>query len=733
MRVAIVHYHLGSGGVARVIETTSRHLTYQGIPHVILTGQNDPATGWDIPRQSEPLPLREIPALGYLNTPGNFTPQSLLDSLRHAATEALGAPPEIWHFHNHSLGKNCLLAGVVSLLAASGESILLHLHDLAEEGRPENFSLIAEEPSLYPFSPRIHYAFLNSRDRATFIAAGLPDENAHLLANPLTDRTNRNPVSNSGPPLLFAPIRGIRRKNLGELVLLAALLPKGTAMAVSRAPSNPSALPIHNTWRKFVHKHGFPIEFDVVGRFAPTAGAGNDFETWVNHATHFVTTSVCEGFGLPFLESILHGIPLIGRDLPHLTADHASHGIRHTQLYQRILIPLDWVDSTILESHLTTTLERNHRLYQRPLSNSQIAASFHAILQGDHLDFGNLPESLQQGVIERLSEKANRKIPMVEIEGEASRPLEDWLAEAIHFPAPVVSQDKLNPYSPDKYIRTLIPIYQNLSNQSAAPLQQVSPTAILDAHLKPDSFHFLLSALESDNAKPKYRAVIFDIYGTLLIAPAGGVKPDPSADRLLAAVLESFGHTAPESPSTALHAAVVRHHQSAGIPYPEIDLRVVWREVLNLEPEADVHPLVELTEAVWHPVQPMPGAAAVVQRLARSGISLGLLSNAQSNTLTSLGGIADLFPPELTVLSYQHGIAKPAPELFQMIADRLEGRKISPSETLYIGNDPLQDIVPAAAAGFKTALFTGHPTSLRAGECTADHYLKSWVDLGSII
>ena len=47
--------------------------------------------------------------------------------------------------------------------------------------------------------------------------------------------------------------------------------------------------------------------------------------------------------------------------------------------------------------------------------------------------------------------------------------------------------------------------------------------------------------------------------------------------------------------------------------------------------------------------------------LARSGLSLGLLSNAQSNTLSDLGGISDLFSPELTILSYQHGIAKPSP------------------------------------------------------------------------
>jgi putative hydrolase of the HAD superfamily len=162
-----------------------------------------------------------------------------------------------------------------------------------------------------------------------------------------------------------------------------------------------------------------------------------------------------------------------------------------------------------------------------------------------------------------------------------------------------------------------------------------------------------------------------------------------------------------------------------------VDLRALWREILSLAPGTDTGPLVEAIEAAWHPATPMPGAENFIQRLSRCGISLGLLSNAQSNTLASLGGVADLFAPELTVLSYQHGLAKPSPELFQILRDRLAGRGIAPAETLFIGNDPLQDIIPAAAAGFQTALFTGHPESLRPGDCQPDHRVQSWPELAA--
>ena len=714
MRVAIVHYHLESGGVTRVIELSSLALTVAGVRHVILTG--------DASSQPSPLPVCHVPDLGYLATPGETTAGDLLNSLRAAAALALDGPPDVWHFHNHSLGKNRLLPEVVARLAAEGERITLQIHDLAENGRPQNYPLIANCSHLYPVSPTIHYAFLNSRDRGIFTAAGLPRSNSSILANPVVSRPE--PATPTAPPgeasILFAPIRGIRRKNLGELILLAALAPEGSYFAVSRAPLNPAALPVHDTWRDFARKHRLPVEFDVVDRFSPAPGAAADFGSWIAHATHFVTTSVEEGFALPFLEAIAWGKPLIGRELPHLSADH---DIRHPHLYQQILIPVDWVDLTILESHLSTTLERNHRLYGRTLTNSHIAHVLDHLVQQGEIDFGNLPEPLQQGVIEKIAGFSNRCVPLVRIAG-TNLPLEDWLAEII--PDRQATPADLSAYSVSSYQESLLSIYQTIVRRPSAPVGFLSPADILSAHLTPESFHFLLSAPEPVRPPVKFRAVVFDIYGTLLIAPSGGVKPDPAADPLLRAVLIEFGHRAPESPSSELHAAMLRHHAATDAEFPEVDLRVLWREALSLDPDTDTAPLVEAIEAVWHPTRPMPGAEKVVQRLARSGLSLGLLSNAQSNSLQSLGGLADLFAPELTILSYQHGVAKPSPRLFLSLADRLAGRGITPAETLYVGNDPLQDIAPARAAGFHTALFTGHPDSLRPGDCTPDVTVANW-------
>jgi len=722
MTIAIVHYHLHPGGVTRVIERTSQALTAAGIKHVILIEDlisNIP------PTNSSTSSIRQVPGIGYRNTAAEFTPEHLVTDLRSTAEEALGGPPDLWHFHNHSLGKNPILHEVVAQLAEQGERLLLQIHDLAEQGRPTNYTGIANHRKLYPFSPRIHYAFLNSRDRHAFIAAGLPEENASILPNPIDQDIGSSPEGSlTDSPLLFAPIRGIRRKNLGELVLLAALAPLGTRIAISRAPLDPTARSIHDDWRKTAGNFKLPIEFDVVDRLAPSPGTPSKFETWVHHATHLITTSVSEGFGLTYLEAAAANKPLIGRNLLHLTADHAAHGIHAGHLYERILIPSDWVDSSILREQLAVSLTKNYRAYRRPLNDETVEHAWNNLKHGSHFDFGNLPEDVQKSIIVRATHADNHSSIKIEDAGHL-RSASDWLASAIHNRIPTVKRDQLNPYSSKIHLERILEIHVRLSEENLSPTYYLSSDAVLSSFLSPSSFHFLLSESNSVLLVPPFpRAVIFDIYGTLLIAPSGGAKPDLEADPRLRKILTSFGHHPPDSPSTELHQAVLRHHATSQLEFPEVDLRELWREILRVE--SDTAALVAALEAEWHPASPMPGANETLQRLASAGVLLGALSNAQSNTLASLGNISELFEPDLTLLSYQHGIAKPSPRLFELLAQRLASRGISPAETLFVGNDPRHDIAPAAEVGFKTALFTGHPESLRSGDCTPNITFTDW-------
>ncbi len=716
MRIAIIHYHLNQGGVTRVIEGSSQALTAAGIQHVILHGGGVcDAISLD--------KVVHVPALGYLNSSGEHTADMLLNELRNKATRALGGPPDCWHFHNHSLGKNVLVPTVIKKLVEADERMILQIHDLAEDGRPENFAKIAASLTLYPIAPQIAYVFINSRDRDHFIKAGIPLQQTVLLPNIIDPPKISSCVTR---PILFAPIRGIRRKNIGELVLLAALAPEGSLVAVSREPLNPAALHIHQEWQSFAKRLDLPIQFAVTDRLAPATGASSDFASWIAHASHFLCTSVAEGFGLPFLEAIAHGKPLIGRSIPHLNAEQDTGS---EWLYDRLLVPAEWISISSLSRHLRAALERNYRSFGRSFS-PEIVESIHRLhFSGTHFNFSNLPESFQMSVIDKLSDPISKNRLLVEIAGNRE-PAVGWLARAVKNQVRLHSPALLEPYSLSHYQERLTTLYQKLIRQKIGPVHYLSSSKILDAYLTPATFHFLCSSPPKiPFFAARFRAVVFDIYGTLLIAPKTGVKVDHKADPILKVILESSGYCSPTSPSTALYQAVQRHHATSTAEYPEIDLCQLWREILRLDSTIDLSSLVEELESSWHPCEPIPGSRALMEHLAESGIALGLLSNAQSNTLSSLGLLAPYFHPDLTVLSYQHGIAKPSPALFQTLASRLADAGISPQKTLFVGNDPLQDILPAQAVGFKTALFIGHPDSLRQGECSPDYLIHDLLEL----
>jgi hypothetical protein len=172
MKIAIVHYHLQPGGVTRVIENTLQAWEENGteIEAVALSGRAYPG---------DRLPdTRVVQGLDYTSPKDAVDPRVLTERLRASAKDALGQPPDLWHIHNHSLGKNPSLTAAVSLLAESGERILLHPHDFAEDGRPGNYLSLSEVyQRAYPTGPTIHYAALNQRDRG-FLAHMLKDSSS---------------------------------------------------------------------------------------------------------------------------------------------------------------------------------------------------------------------------------------------------------------------------------------------------------------------------------------------------------------------------------------------------------------------------------------------------------------------------------------------------------------------------------------------------------------------------
>jgi len=237
------------------------------------------------------------------------------------------------------------------------------------------------------------------------------------------------------------------------------------------------------------------------------------------------------------------------------------------------------------------------------------------------------------------------------------------------------------------------------------------------------------------------RAVLFDLYGTLFVSAAGEIAPgavpqDERAKASDAAEMEGY-----------FRLAVKRRHEAAkaeGVSWPEVRAEEIWagyggKIPAGWEPPPDAErPLKETGtapralragretalrfELAVNPAYPMPRAEETLCSLASGGLSLGIISNAQFyspllfNAFFNASPAEMGFDPELLVYSFEEGEAKPSPRLFSKARERLARRNITPGETLYIGNDMRNDIIPAAEAGFVTALFAGDRRSLRLRE-----------------
>jgi FMN phosphatase YigB (HAD superfamily) len=202
------------------------------------------------------------------------------------------------------------------------------------------------------------------------------------------------------------------------------------------------------------------------------------------------------------------------------------------------------------------------------------------------------------------------------------------------------------------------------------------------------------------------RAVIFDVHGTLLFG-GGPLRYDPTADQRIHQLLRQRGHFLESSPTQSLALAVRQHHAQSADEFPEVDLRQLWATLLGVA-KVSSHWLTQLEHA-RQPLSLMPSARETLATLSSHGLVLGLLSNAQADTLPvlcrELGG--NPFAADLCVLSYQHGIAKPATHLFEFLITQLAARGIAPDDTLLVGNDPRHDIAPARAIGLQTVLLVG--------------------------
>ena len=507
MRLVIVHHHLNRGGVTQVIQNHLRALAAgpaEQRPESVLILHDGQQEGWN-PSSAEGLAVRMLiePRLAYDRPDAKAEPELLAGVLlAHLEQEGLSPDETLVHVHNHSLGKSVSLPGALCRLSAAGWKLLLQVHDFAEDNRPANYAHLAnglsKEPKrlgelLYPQANHLHYATLTHHDAELLKVAGVDSHRVHPLPNPAAEF--------SGPPTaeeaqarvfpklgmsqgqrLFAyPVRGIRRKNLGEMLLLAALASEREVFAVTLAPKNPSELKSFSRWEELADRLNLPCRFGTGGRY------GLAFTDTLAASEALLTTSVAEGFGMVFLEAWLAGRPLVGRDLPWITDEFRESGMRLDTLWRSLPVPLELLDLPSTRDALAETHRGACRAYGvDPLSTAELLVEIDSLTSGGAIDFARLTPDQQAGLIERVATDSELKESLSESLGIDQLLGGSAEAGAIEANAEVVRRH----YSPQAIGERLSETYQAVLQSSqgrAAPAE--GGERLLRRCLSPERLH----------------------------------------------------------------------------------------------------------------------------------------------------------------------------------------------------------------------------------------------------
>ncbi|MDD2463157.1 MAG: glycosyltransferase [Desulfobulbus sp.] len=481
MRVALVHYHLQSGGVTRIICHVQKALRERGIKSMVLTGKP--------PTYQVNGTYRVVPGLQYEADRPQLSVGELVAQMRREATDALGGAPDLWHIHNHSLGKSLLLPLALQQMAQEGEHLLFHIHDFAEDGRPGNYKAMLSRMAsgmgdvlagqLYPQGEHLHYAVLNNRDYCYLQEAGLELSQLHLLPNPVDLGLVEweEPSQPGKPPLWLYPTRAIRRKNLGEFLLWSALATDDTWFATTSGPENPAEQPRYQRWKQVAAQLGLPVQFEMVG---PNSYGFIDLLRMADVA---MTTSVAEGFGMAFLEPWTLETPVCGRNLGEITSQFIGDGLELSGCYDRLDVPLSWLGEQRVTRAAEIGLRKNLAAYGRQPAPDHLERLLGAWVRDGRIDFGRLDESMQEDVLAQV----------VGQQAQAELISPPRLAQWATIAGSLAENRRIlrEQYSLIQYGERLEQLYQQVVGGSESVCGQLDGEVLLDRFLAPERLHLL--------------------------------------------------------------------------------------------------------------------------------------------------------------------------------------------------------------------------------------------------
>ncbi|MBB6478371.1 hypothetical protein [Spirochaeta isovalerica] len=363
----IFHYHFLPGGVTDVvISAVQAYLSNSGeIDKItIVSGRQD---NMDKVREKIILSLSsdqkrrlEIIIIDEIDYQERLEKGVCSDSIKKRLTIDFSGDESVWWIHNYHLGKNPYFTkALLEIARDTSQKMVFHIHDFPECSRYELFHSLTSiiKGDIYSSEDNVRYAVINSRDFNNLKNAGIPDRRLFLLENPislenlkkreeinvsssLTKAFSRQfPGWKADEPYMIYPVRAIRRKNVAEAAFLAMISDKNVIVTLPGVSQREEG---YSTRIKEIFESGlapglFGIGFDL-------DKADLFFPELIASCSAVLSTSVQEGFGYLFLNSLNWGKPLIARDLDVLESFKPVFAEHETFFYDRLNVPSSSLD-----------------------------------------------------------------------------------------------------------------------------------------------------------------------------------------------------------------------------------------------------------------------------------------------------------------------------------------------------------------------------------------------------
>lgn len=431
MKLVVFHYHLLPGGVTQVI-SSSAIAVLKYLPEIeeitLVSGEKDNTENVTDSIKKKlgsifsPKPVINcvtLPELGYISEMTRYpNPESIKTILnKHFSGD-------LWWIHNYHLGKNPFFteALIQSARENPGQKIVLQIHDFPEASRYSNMEILLKHVSspLYPVLPNIRYVTINSRDRNYLITAGIPEDMVFLLNNPIESLQEEKPSEDTnsytkidkflsssepsyikGAPLMIYPVRSIRRKNVLEAGLLAkcSTIPVNilsTLPGVSKPEMGYSKI-VDNCFREKLipgaSKAGILLESE-----------GFTFNDIIKSSKIIISSSVQEGFGYLFINSLQWRKPLIARKLDIMTDFSDIFHSDFSYFYNNINIPVSSALRKQLLKEYNNKISGLGKFLNKDLVSS-LKSQAEQTIREDKIDFSYLSPIMQRQFLRNLNDK----------------------------------------------------------------------------------------------------------------------------------------------------------------------------------------------------------------------------------------------------------------------------------------------------------------------------------------